>query len=732
MKRTQRPALAVVVAVGVLLTASVLIAQVGGPTAAPTSAEVHFTASGDIAANSDSAAVLTKVHDLGSDLHLALGDLSYGTTGQEQSWCDFVLAKVGPGFPFELISGNHESDGTMNGNINDFSACLPNQLPGLVGVYGREWYVDVPEVNPLARFVMISPNLQFPGTTLWTYAAGTSHYNWTAAAIDGARSNNIPWVIVGMHKPCLSVGAYGCDPGRGLIDLLTTKKVDLVLSGHDHLYQRTHQLATTSSCLSIVPGVINPACVADADSDFSRGAGTVFTTAGTGGIPLRDVNAADADAPYFATYSGLNANPTHGTLDVKLTRDSMIGAFVGASGGTYTDSFTIRPAGPAPNAAPVARFTGQCTALQCSFDGATSTDSDGSIASYNWSFGDGSSGTGVNTNKTYGASGTYSVSLTVTDDAGATNTSTRSFTVGVPANVPPTAAATVACTNLSCSFSGTGSSDPDGTIASYAWSYGDGSSGTGATPTHSYAAAGTFQATLTVTDDDGATNSTAVAAKPVAPPTSFVADAFSRSLTGGWGSADVGGAWSLAGGASNFSVSDGQGRIRIAAGGGAPGAALSQATAASTDLSFGVTFDKPATGSGTYVWAVPRRVPSQGDYRAKVRLTSTGSVGISLTRANAAGTETSLVGEAAVSGLQYVTGDRLNVRAQASGTNPTTVRMRVWKHGTAEPGAWQASFSDSTPALQTAGSVAVLTYLSSGTTNAPVVISVDDVVAKNP
>ena len=48
-------------------------------------------------------------------------------------------ARVGNGFPFELISGNHESAGNLDGDINNFSACLSNQLPGAVGTYGRQW-----------------------------------------------------------------------------------------------------------------------------------------------------------------------------------------------------------------------------------------------------------------------------------------------------------------------------------------------------------------------------------------------------------------------------------------------------------------------------------------------------------------------------------------------------------------------------------------------------------------
>ena len=125
-----------------------------------TAGEVHFTASGDFAAGAQTTAVLNQINTIQPDLHLALGDLSYGTTGQEQTWCDFVHARVGATFPFELVSGNHESNG-QNGNINDFSACMPNQLPGVVGTYGREWYVDVPQTNPIARFIMISPNVPF-------------------------------------------------------------------------------------------------------------------------------------------------------------------------------------------------------------------------------------------------------------------------------------------------------------------------------------------------------------------------------------------------------------------------------------------------------------------------------------------------------------------------------------------------------------------------------------------
>jgi PKD repeat protein len=416
-------------AAGASVIAAALIGSTVQPRTAATPGTVHFTASGDIAARAESAAVLSQVDALDPDLHLALGDLSYGATGAEQAWCDFVTARVGAGFPFELISGNHESDG-LNGNINDFSACLPNQLPGVVGTYGRQYYVDVPQGAPLVRFIGISPGLVYSDGA-WTYTAGSPRYQWTAAAIDGARAANIPWVVVGMHKPCLSMGQYTCDPGADLVNLLLQKRVDLVLGGHEHLYQRSKQLVTRAGCTSLTIGGYNPACVADADSDLVRGAGTVFATVGTGGIQLRDVTTTDAEAGYFVTSSGLNQNPTWGNLDVSATSTAMTARFVPATGGTYTDAFTIT-AGQASNTPPVAAFTPTCAGLGCTVDGSASTDSDGLVADYAWQFGDGGTATGATASHTYAAAGSYTITLTVTDDDGATASTTATVTAVDP------------------------------------------------------------------------------------------------------------------------------------------------------------------------------------------------------------------------------------------------------------------------------------------------------------
>ena len=138
------------------------------------------------------------------------------------------------------------------------------------------------------------------------------------------------------------------------------------------------------------------------------------------------------------------------------------------------------------------------------------TDTDGAIASYLWDFGDGSTSTAANPSKTYAASGTYTVRLTVTDNNGATGTTT----VVVKANVPPVAKIGPTTldpkVNLPFTFDGTGSTDSDGTIASYSWTFPGATPATStvAKPAVTWTTGGSRTVTLTVTDSDGATNTT--------------------------------------------------------------------------------------------------------------------------------------------------------------------------------------------------------------------------------
>jgi PKD repeat protein len=216
-----------------------------------------------------------------------------------------------------------------------------------------------------------------------------------------------------------------------------------------------------------------------------------------------------------ALASGATATHTYrapGTYTITLTVTDN-----NEASGTTTRQVTVPAAGQPPQASASATPSSTPGSLQVAFDASSSTDPDGTIVSYAWDFGDGSTATGPTPSHTYAAPGTYTVALTVTDNNGATNTTTHQVTVpAVPAsqpkaNQPPHASFVLTppgtAGSLQITVDGSGSSDPDGTIASYAWNFGDGTSATGASTTHTYAAAGTFTVTLTVTDNQGATSS---------------------------------------------------------------------------------------------------------------------------------------------------------------------------------------------------------------------------------
>lgn len=316
------------------------------------SSSFSFAAGGDIGVGKRSEATLRAIPGSGAAFYIALGDLSYGNLYPESLWCDYVKGYAGATFPFELIAGNHEDgDVTAEGFIDNFAACLPHRLGAITGTYGREYYFDY---QNLARFIMISPAIDYT-TGRWVYSLGNAHYNFVASAIDGARQAGIHWVIVGMHKNCITTGVKNCEIGADLFNLLVSKKVDLILQGHDHNYQRSKQLSLNpANCTAIAVNGYRAGCVVDdgADGNYTKGAGSVLVINGNAGKCCYNVVASDPEVGYFQKIVGSSSIDTNGFVKYTVSATSITAQVINTTG-NYSDSFRIEDsANPSVSASP--------------------------------------------------------------------------------------------------------------------------------------------------------------------------------------------------------------------------------------------------------------------------------------------------------------------------------------------------------------------------------------------
>ncbi len=273
-------------------------------------------------------------------------------------------------------------------------------------------------------------------------------------------------------------------------------------------------------------------------------------TVDTGTYVSFSANAVDPDGGTISTYTW---NFGDGAVDVTTyPSDSHIYGFAGNftmtltvtdsdQGLSVSQSMTVTVV-PRPDSPPVAEFFWSpfqpTVGTYAFFYGYNSFDPDGFITNYAWNFGDGSSAnaSGCCPAHVYNAVGNYTVTLTVTDNAGLTNTT--SATIAVVPDVPPIAdffwSPQVPSMNQTVFFNGGYYSyDPDGYIVSWDWNFGDGTTGGGGNqtgnqtgnntnlgpyPTHTYTTFGTFDVTLTVTDNAGLSTSVSKSIYVNAPP----------------------------------------------------------------------------------------------------------------------------------------------------------------------------------------------------------------------
>ncbi len=227
----------------------------------------------------------------------------------------------------------------------------------------------------------------------------------------------------------------------------------------------------------------------------------------TDGTPDSDIDGDTLSATlYFGPSNGsvsLNPDGTFTYTPNANFNGSDVFSYTVSDGNGGTDIggawFSVLPV----NDAPVAAVSHSCNNLDCAFTDA-STDVEGAIVSWAWSFGDGAVSSLQNPAHSYAAAGTYPVTLTVTDGDGAMDTATVSVAVDM-VNETPVASFSYSCAGLNCAFTD-GSTDAEGAIAAWSWAFGDGAVSTVQNPTHSYAADGTYTVSLTVTDGQGVTD----------------------------------------------------------------------------------------------------------------------------------------------------------------------------------------------------------------------------------
>jgi len=328
-------------------TSNLVIHNVGEPIPG---APFAFTALGDSGYGSNFEGNLNLAKTLAVPLVIHLGDMTYSSSiSNIDNFANDVKSRLGTTFPFMLSAGNHEGNGGVrDGYLRDFVARLPPRLTldpiaqaNPTKYYAVRYYFDFPQPNPYVRFIVVTPGEGGRWGVEGSYSTNSESWTWMRDAIRGGRALGYPWVIVCDHKNFISAGGKSDEIGETFMNLVLNEKVDLLLQGHEHNYQRSKSLGppAVSDQLSIVE---------EGPNTFTKGRGTVLMINGLGGTTSTDpFNTGDNQAKYFAAYLGNNgqAKPagsfSYGSGYFRVTPTRIDGGFRPITVGRYTEDYSI-------------------------------------------------------------------------------------------------------------------------------------------------------------------------------------------------------------------------------------------------------------------------------------------------------------------------------------------------------------------------------------------------------
>ncbi|MEP7377968.1 MAG: right-handed parallel beta-helix repeat-containing protein [Chloroflexota bacterium] len=223
----------------------------------------------------------------------------------------------------------------------------------------------------------------------------------------------------------------------------------------------------------------------------------------------------------------------------------------------------------------------------------------------------------------------------------------------------------------------------------------------------------------------GLSLTTVVTADPIAASSSAYAyDDFARTTINGWGAAKVGGSYMTPGPAQDYGVSAGAGRMTLPRSGASRSATLGSINQRDVELLLSFRLSKLPTQGSVSIVAVARRAPSTGNaYRAWLRIRPGGAAEVWASK-YVAGSDVKIGSPSPITDRVTI-GTQWNLRVRVTGSAPTGIQIRSWPSSSPEPPTWSYSSTDSKPALQRSGAVALITYASTAAKGGPFVVAFD-------